>query len=348
MKTDSEHTSSAGRFNKTKIIDAIKGFKRLKIGVIGDFIADEYIFGMTSRVSREAPVLILRYDSNILTLGGGGNAANNIYALGGSVIPITVLGKDEIGSKLKDIISMMSIDTSCIILDPLRVTTCKTRILAGGKNTTKQQVIRIDKEIDMPLDLKVERQVIEHIYKTSKEMDALIISDYGLGVITPNIVAVINELSLTGRHIITVDSRFNLERFYGTTASTPNIEEIELLASKPLSNGSEKAFCLKFIDMHKMKGILVTKGSEGMTLYESTGKVTNLDIYGSDQIADVTGAGDTVISVFTMAVASGMPMSIATVLSNYAGGIVVMKRGTAVVTADEIIDAVARDYRDDL
>lgn len=327
---------------KEELRRILKRFSEQRIGVIGDFVADEYILGMTSRVSREAPVIVLKYDSQIIVPGGGANSVNNINSLGGKVFPIGVVGDDEQGARLLAIMKDKGIDVSGILKDSDRVTPTKTRILAGGHNTTKQQVIRIDREKNNSLDKKIEREILGIIESKTDDLDALLVSDYSLGTLTEDIIGRINEMQ-SREKIVTIDSRYNILKFKNVTAVTPNVEEIEWLL-KSLSNEYDiNKGCAELLKKINSNGILLTKGKEGMTLYESSGKKTDIGIYGTDEIADVTGAGDTVISTFTLALAGGAAMIEAANMANYAGGIVVMKTGTATVTVQEIEEAIDKD-----
>lgn len=331
---------------KERYLNILKSIPGKKVGVIGDFIADEYLLGMTSRVSREAPVLILKYDSSNISLGGGANAVNNVKALGGEVYPISIVGNDDKGKAIVTILKEKGIATDGIISSQKRVTATKTRILAGGQNTTKQQVIRIDKEDDTPIDITLEDQLLSIINRKVDELDAIIVSDYSLGNITDRIINKINEVARDKGKVVTVDSRFNLLKFKWMTAVTPNTEELEwVLKDMSLPLGDINAGGNAILKAIEAKGILHTRGKEGMTLFEASGDVTDIDIYGTDEIADVTGAGDTVISAFTLALAAGATMIEAAQIANYAGGIVVMKSGTAVVRIEEIEKGINEDER---
>lgn len=304
--------------------------------VIGDMVADEYILGMTSRISREAPVIVLKYDSHSVLPGCAANAVNNIHSLGGKVFPVGVVGNDNMGKGLINFFKKNGIDTRWIIQDKERLTPTKTRILAGGHNTAKQQVIRIDRENNKTISKKTEKRLLKIFLQISELVDAILISDYGLGTISGDILNSINRLAKRGEKIITVDSRFDIFKYCYVTAATPNTEEVEWALNTTLNGNNIKEYGMKILKQIKSNGILVTKGKEGMTLIEKDGNITDIDIYGTDQVADVTGAGDTVISTFTLALSAKASMKEAARLANYAGGIVVMKSGTAAVSQEEI------------
>jgi len=313
--------------------------------VIGDIVADEYILGMTSRVSREAPVLILKYDSQTVLPGCGGNAVNNIHSLGGMVFPVGVVGDDEMGEKLIALLKEKGINTEGIVSDEGRLTPTKTRILAGGSNTTKQQVIRIDRENSNIVNKRTEEKLLKIFNGMSKMMDAILVSDYGLGTISKNILNSINRLAKSDKKVITVDSRFDILKYRHITAATPNTEEVEFALNTILNGNTINKHGRKILGQIKSDGLLITRGKEGMTLFEKDGGITDIDIYGTDEVADVTGAGDTVISAFTLALAAKASMREAARLANYAGGIVVMKSGTATVTTEEIENAIENEQK---
>lgn len=313
--------------------------------VIGDIVADEYILGMTSRVSREAPVLILKYDSQTVLPGCGGNAVNNTNSLGGTVFPVGVVGDDDMGKKLIALLKEKGINTEGIVSDWGRLTPTKTRILAGGSNTTKQQVIRIDRENSNIVNKRAEEKLLKIFNGMAKIMDAILVSDYGLGTISKNILHSINRLAKSGKKVITVDSRFDILKYRHITAATPNTEEVEFALNTTLNGNNINKYGRKILSQIKSDGLLITRGKEGMTLFEKDGGITDIDIYGTDEVADVTGAGDTVISAFTLALAAKASMREAARLANYAGGIVVMKSGTATVTTKEIENAVDNEQK---
>ena len=330
--------------NKNKLIKYLDKFKSATILTIGDIIADEYVYGSTSRVSREAPVLILRFDSEHIVLGGGGNALNNLKSLGCRIIPVGVVGCDYFGKMILSNMKNSGIPTEGIFAEKNRVTTRKTRILAGGYHTTKQQVIRIDREPDSKINKSTEEKIIKFLESKIKKIDALMVSDYGLGLLSPAIIAKINYLAKNNPNmIITVDSRFNLSQFRNVSAVTPNEPEASECSKIPIGdeeNGSLNEAGKKLMEVINPSAVLITRGRKGMRLFEKNGKITSIPIFGSDEIADVTGAGDTVISTFTLSLVAGATLEEAMNIANYAAGIVVMKRGTATITQKELKDVL--------
>jgi len=323
------------------LIDIVKKFKGKKIGVIGDLVADEYIFGMTSRVSREAPVLILKHDSSKVILGGAANTVNNIHAMGGEVFPVGVIGDDDTGKEILNILKEKHIDSSGIIVDEERHTNTKTRIMAGGLHTVKQQMIRIDKEDGCAVSEKTEKLLLEKLMERLDNLDALIVSDYGCGAITEKIIEKINELGSSGKVIINVDTRSNIKHFRSVTIVTPNEPEAEEAVGFEIDSDEDVTGAGRnLLDLGCSKNLLITRGKKGMVLFEGDLATRFIPVFGSDEVADVTGAGDTVMSAFTMALASGASFYDAARISNYAGGIVVMKSGTATVTDIELENAI--------
>ncbi|MEK6646475.1 MAG: PfkB family carbohydrate kinase [Candidatus Firestonebacteria bacterium] len=326
-----------------KLISVLKKFKRKKILILGDILADEYIYGETSRLSREAPVLILKYDRRIILPGGAGNCANNISALGASSYLIGVIGDDREGKELLNVLKSHNVDVSGIVQDKNECTTVKTRIMAGGHHTSRQQVIRIDKERKSKITLSVEAKLLNKIKEIINKIDAIIISDYDQqGVLTQNIREQVLHLAKTKKKTVVVDSRYNILEFSGATVLTPSESELAQALGVTLDNDNkeiEKAGRL-LLNKTNPQAVLVTRGSLGMSLFEKNGKIMHIPVCGTDEVADVTGAGDTVTSVFTLALASHLTFSEAAKLSNYAGGIVVMKRGTATANTDELKEII--------
>ena len=324
-----------------ELIPALAG---KRVVVVGDIIADEYLYGKPARISREAPVLILRFTEREVRLGGAANATDNVHALGAVATPIGVLGRDEAGKELTRLFARAGILTDGLLVSDQRATPVKTRIMAGGYESTRQQVVRLDREPEPTLPDEVERGIVERVKAVGARADAFLLSDYGYGTVTPRVFETVSEIARHRDLLVTVDSRYDLPRFRGVTAATPNEPEVEELASAELGDepSLEKAG-RAVLERLEARYLLITRGSRGMALLEREGPVTWMPIHGSDQIADVTGAGDTVISAFTTALAAGAAPAEAAWLANVAGGVVVMKRGTAVVTPRELLESLAGD-----
>jgi D-glycero-beta-D-manno-heptose-7-phosphate kinase len=321
---------------------AIDSFAGRHVVVVGDLILDEYLFGKPARISREAPVLILRFSERQVFLGGAANAANNVHALGARVTPVGVIGPDGAGEELLVLFRGAGIATDGIVTESGHTTPMKTRIMAGGYQATRQQVVRVDREPSGEPQPTTEDALLARLTALGSRIDAIVISDYGYGTVTPRIFEHVKTIARSANAVVSVDSRYQMPRFTGVTAATPNEAELEQLAGVPADDERtvEKAG-RQVLERLDARLLLVTRGSRGMALLERDGATTFIPIHGTDEIADVTGAGDTVISTFTLALASGATALQAATLANIAGGIVVMKRGTATVLPSELRQAIA-------
>jgi D-glycero-beta-D-manno-heptose-7-phosphate kinase len=330
-----------------RLLSLVDEFPSATVTVFGDLIVDEFIYGELSRVSREAPVLILDYDSTEIVPGGAGNAASNVAALGGSPIAVGVAGRDETGRRVLE--KMRGhVDVRHVVRPGNYRTPTKTRILAGGVHSAKQQVVRIDRATRSSIGDADRRAIESRLLRAAAASTALLVSDYGSGLVTPAAVArARRKLRARGRSrpVVLIDSRYSLLRFRGMTACTPNESEVEHLFGIRIADNArvlERAG-RELLARTRARAVLVTRGSRGMALFEPDRPTVHVAIFGSDQIADVTGAGDTVIATMTLALAAGGTCEEAARLANYAGGLVVMKRGTATVSADELRQAILTD-----
>jgi rfaE bifunctional protein kinase chain/domain len=316
-----------------RLRQVLEQFKGRRIAVLGDFVADVFIYGEISRISREAPVLILNQRDTQLVPGGGGNAVHNLRALGAAPLPIGIVGDDAEGRQLIQFFKKLGIDTSGIKVDRSWRTPTKTRILAGAVHSSRQQIVRLDSGGSA----KPESAIQQFRGKLPK-CDALLVSDYGYGWVTPELVSNMRA----GDIPVTVDSRFSMEAFNNMTAATPNEPEVEEALGMTIGNDLKKLESAgrALLRRLKHKALLITRGKDGMALFERGKKTEHIPVHGSDEIADVTGAGDTVIATFTLALAAGGTFSEAAQLANYAGGIVVMKYGTRPVLFEELKRAV--------
>ena len=325
--------------------ELIAAGKGKRVVVFGDLIADEYVYGRIARVSREAPVLILEYDATEIVPGGAGNAANNVASLGGTVRLVSLVGRDEPGRRLFKVLPR-NVERAGLSRPAGYRTPVKTRILAGGIHSAKQQVVRIDRYTAEPVSDSQRAMVERAAMKAVKNADAVLISDYGSGLVSPRFVAdLAAKLRTKKRRVpILIDSRYALTKYRGLTACTPNESEVEQVLGVSIDDRSgvlERAG-RKLLETTRMECVLITRGSRGMAVFEPGKKTVHIPIFGSDSIADVTGAGDTVMATMTLALAAGASFEEAARLANYAGGIVVMKRGTATVSAAELRRAVAQ------
>jgi rfaE bifunctional protein kinase chain/domain len=322
------------------LIDSLRG---RTVAVIGDLMADEFVYGRVARVSREAPVLILEYDSTEVVPGGGGNAANNVAALGGQAVLVSVVGRDEPGRRL-----LAALQPGVVSRFVMRAaehrTTVKTRILAGGIHSAKQQVVRIDRAVGQTFSRQLRAAFERAALAVAAEVDAVLVSDYGSGLVTPPLVAKIaRRLRAVGHPIpILVDTRYRLLDYRGLTACTPNESEVEQALGIRINDDLKvlERAGREILDRTGMRAVLITRGSRGMALFVPGEPTQHIPIHGSDEIADVTGAGDTVMATLALALAAGASFAAAAHLANRAGGLVVMKRGTATVSAAELRAAV--------
>ena len=344
-------TSTAAQTPSTSVdllalAECVEKFPSKAVVLLGDFVADEFQFGDISRVSREAPVLILRHRETQVAPGGGANAANNITALGARVFPVTAVGQDAQGDALIEYFRGKRLDISGIVRVKGWTTPTKTRFLAGWAHTVGQQVLRVDREPQAPLPEIARKKIHQLLSAKIRSADALAVSDYGFGVASPDLVRRAAKKAKRGL-TVTLDARYNLSGYAkaGIISATPNEAEIEALHHTTIgSNFDELTRCGRTtLAAMKLKALLVTRGRDGMALFETHDCVTRIPVHGSDQAVDVTGAGDTVLAAYTLALACSASPLEAAHIANIAGGLVVMKRGTATVSRTELLDAIRRD-----
>ncbi len=333
----SKHQKDTERLRKI-----VESFSKVTVTVLGDLVADEFVFGEISRVSREAPVLILKHRERSVAPGGGANAIHNLADLGVNVLPVGVVGDDEPGRLLLKIFRQKHVPVSGVLKDRSYTTVTKTRILAGMAHTARQQVVRVDREPEAEPNRHLKRELILAAREYARASDVLLVSDYGYGAATPAILDSVREKGgLKGVPVI-LDSRYRMLQYSGITSATPNEPEVEEALGVRIGQ-DWRALCFaaeQIISRMKLQSLVITRGRDGMVAFTRRHKPTDIPIFGSDQVADVTGAGDTVIAAFTAAVAAGASAEDAAHLANYAGGIVVMKRGTATVSQQELLQAI--------
>ena len=335
---------AAGSVDLAALADVVERFRGKKIALCGDFIADEFQFGEISRVSREAPVLILQHRETQLLPGGGANAANNLADLGAGVLPVTVVGDDAAGNALLEYFRGKRCDVSGILRLRGWTTPVKTRFLAGWPHTRRQQVLRVDRARNDAPPETVRRQLLRKLRERLEAADVLLVSDYGSGIFSPLLLRDALRARRRKPPLVTLDSRYALTSFTssGITAATPNEPELESLYGERIVPDTEtlERLARATMDTLKLQSLLVTRGKDGMALFERSGRTTMIPVHGSRLAVDVTGAGDTVIAAFTLALACGAKHLEAAHISNFAGGIVVMKHGTATVNAAELLGAI--------
>jgi rfaE bifunctional protein kinase chain/domain len=321
-----------------RLIKIVESFPKLTITVLGDLVADEFVFGEISRVSREAPVLILKHRDRTVVPGGGANAVYNLADLGVNVLPVGIVGTDEPGKLLIKAFRHKHIPVTGVLRDKSFTTVTKTRILAGMTHSSRQQVVRIDREPTGEPTQHLKRELIIAAINYGRASDALLISDYGYGAASPQIVNAVRQKGSL-RIPLTLDSRYRLLEYSGATAATPNEPEIEEALGIKIGQDWSRLTRAgeQVMGQMNLQSLVITRGRDGLVAFNQRHKPVDIPIHGSDEVADVTGAGDTVIATFTAALAAGATTEEAAHLANYAGGIVVMKRGTATVSQSELL-----------
>ncbi len=315
--------------------DLIKKFPKTGVLVIGDLMVDRYIRGKVTRISPEAPVPVVEVSEENLLLGGATNVANNILSLGGRVFITGVIGNDNMGRVLMRLLKEKGINTGGVMTVRERPTTVKTRIYAHD-----QQVVRFDRETKSEIDNATVSMILDYIKRCLPQIKAIILSDYCKGVITRKLVAKL--LKITGSKIfVSADPKIGHFDYYsGVSLITPNIQEasfgsgINIVDEQSLVNAGKN-----LLKKLRCSAILITRGSEGMTLFEKSGKVTHIPTY-AKEVYDVTGAGDTVIASFSLCHSAGAVLADSARFANHAAGIVVGETGTAVVTPEEIMASI--------
>jgi rfaE bifunctional protein kinase chain/domain len=320
----------------------VASFPKVTVTVLGDLVADEFIFGEISRVSREAPVLILKHRGRTVVPGGGGNAIQNLADLGVNVLPVGVVGDDEPGRLLLKAFRHKRIPVSGVLRDKNYLTVTKTRILAGMTHTARQQVVRLDREPETEPGRHLKRELVLAAREYVRASDVLLVSDYGYGAASPAILDAVRQRGALNGVPVVLDSRYRLLQYSGVSAATPNEPEVEEALGVRIGH-DWRMLCVageQVMSRMKLQSLVITRGRDGLVAFTRRHKPTDIPISGSDQVVDVTGAGDTVIATFTAALAAGASTDEAAHLANYAGGIVVMKRGTATVSQQELLRAL--------
>jgi len=323
---------------KDKLITLIKDFGNQRILVLGDLILDRFVWGGVSRISPEAPVPVVVVAREEVRLGGAGNVAANIRALGGSPVLIGVISNDEAGERLEQEMERLSMKTTGLLLDLGRPTTMKTRIIANH-----QQVCRVDRESRIAMSEELFDKACDCVGNNLADADALLVSDYGKGFINRKLLADVLPKARKIGKIVAVDPKFQDYRIYSPcTILTPNQKESEFASRVRIRNEqSLKQAAERILKKTQADNLLITRGEEGMALFRPTGYSRHIPT-SAREVFDVTGAGDTVIACLTLAMSAGANPEEAAILANYAAGIVVGKLGTASVTPAELIQVIRR------
>jgi len=313
-----------------------------KILVLGDLIADEFLIGEVERISREAPVLILRHQQTRLLPGGAANAAANIAALKCRPEMLGVVGKDPTGRQLLTHLEGIRVATRSVVMDQVRPTTTKTRISAQSTQSVTQQIVRVDRLVRDPVPPEIENQLISAIESRLQSCEALLLSDYGNGVITPRVRdAALSEAKVQGK-LAVVDAQGDLRDYYGASVLTPNQPEAERVVGYPIIDREtlEQAG-QQLLDEAGAEAVLITRGAHGIALFERDREMVEIPAFNRSEVFDVTGAGDTVVGTLAIALAAGATYLEATVMANIAASIVVRRFGTATTTPQEILEAAS-------
>ncbi len=316
----------------------VREFPERKVVIIGDLVADQFLRGTIARFSREAPVFILRHDETETLAGGAANAAVNVASLGGNSVAVGVIGNDQNGKALRENLEKSKVNCDFVVTSSGFQTTTKVRVLAGHEFSPRQQMIRIDYETRETFESQILEKLKHNVISALDCADAIVISDYNYGVANAEIIDLASKIAKENKIPLLVDSRFRLKNFPFATSATPNQEEVEALLGKHFSETD----CLRLLEKLGFASLLITRGSKGMLLLEKNKTPVQFDAVGSKEPVDVTGAGDTVIATYALSLASDLSFAQSAILANHAGGIVVMKKGTASVTAEELIESITK------
>ena len=318
-------------------------FPKRKVVILGDLVADQFLRGTIARVSREAPVFILSHEDTETLAGGAANAAVNVSSLGGNAVAVGLISKEANGVALLEKLQSSKVNCDFVVTTEKFQTTTKVRVLAGHHYAMRQQVIRIDYENKTRIDAEIREQLKRNLLSACENADAIIVSDYSLnpdfGVVNDEITQLSLQIAREKQIPIIIDSRFHLQNFVGATSATPNQDEVEQILGKDFTD----ADCLELVGKLDYQSLLITRGNKGMLLIEKDKSPVFIEAVGSKEPVDVTGAGDTVIAAYALSLASGMSFAESAKLANHAGGVVVMKKRTATVSAEELLESINKN-----
>ena len=322
----------------------ISDFSGKRVLVIGDMVADEYLIGRPTRIAREAPILILELSEERIVPGGATNVAVNACTLGAEVFLAGVVGDDIPGQSLRRAISELGMHQEGLVTDSSRPTSTKTRIVAGSPQIVQQHIVRIDRVDTSEVGEPSKGQILDYIREVLPSMDAVIMSDYENGMISPDIINVSIPMARELHKIVVVDSHGSLSRFQGVTALTPNQPEAELSLGMTIRKQADLHEAgHRLLEGSHAQGVLITRGAEGMSLFEADKVPLHLPIHQFDhasEIVDTNGAGDTVAATFTVALTTGASMAEAAYVANVAAALVVRRLGCASNTPEELMSAI--------
>lgn len=333
--------------DKNKLADLVKNLGNAKILVVGDLALDEMVYGDTERISREAPVLILQHTHTKFILGGASNAAHNVADVnGGKVSVIGVIGDDYQANDLKQAFCEANIDCSSLITDKTRKTITKTRISGSCSHSITQQIVRIDRQTNAPISKETEKKLIDEIEKLVPQHDAVILSDYHIGTLSDNVISAVISTAKKFNKKVVVDAQRDLNRYYGVTSMTPNLPDTQKHVGFYLKNKEDfKKAGNVLLEQSGAEAVLITCGADGMVVVDNNGKYTHIPVFNKAEVFDVTGAGDTVTALYTLALAVGAEPVYAAIIGNIAAGIVVKQYGCATTSIDEIIKSIPTEIK---
>lgn len=321
------------------LIDALRPVPLL---VVGDLTLDEFLTGEVVRISREAPVPILEMKETKRVPGGAANAAANAQSLGAQVLAAGVVGQDEQGEALVAILQALGMQTPGVMVDPSRPTTTKSRVLASSRQSIVQQVARLDRLSREPLAVAQEDQLVGYLEATIPSVSAVLLSDYENGALTPRVIATCLNVARSCHKPVVVDSQSDLSLFQGATVVKPNLPEAERQVRYPIRTEADLIRAGQdLLDLSGADNVLITRGGDGMSLFERSGTVSHVPAFNRSEVFDVTGAGDTVAATLTVALASGLSNLEAVVLANLAASVVVRRFGTCTTHPAELHDALS-------
>ena len=326
-------------------INSLKKFNKIIILIIGDMVADVYLKGNISRVSREAPVLVLEHAGEKVVPGGAANVVHNVATLGGQAFAVGLIGNDKAGSGLRDILNDKNVETKGLIVEENRPTITKTRIIAGGSATVSQQIVRIDQEMKSPILSQTEKNLINILNQVIDKIDAVVLSDYGSGMLSDKIRSFIIK-SCQEKNIKTiVDSRYDILKFEVVSFVKQNEAEAAKAVGFELTSEDAVVTAGKILlEKLQAEGIIISRGEQGMSLIQDNGEIHHIPVVDKSEVFDVSGAGDTAVAAFILAIASGAKPVEATKIANFAAGIAVRKLGTATVSNEELKEVLGEYY----
>jgi D-glycero-beta-D-manno-heptose-7-phosphate kinase len=326
-------------FKKERLKELFDGFRGKKVAVIGDLMLDRYIWGSVSRISPEAPVPVLEVESESARLGGAANVANNIKALGAEPILFGIVGSDESGNRMREILGEMNLSREGVITDPGRLTTVKTRVIAHS-----QHVVRLDHEVRSDIGPKIVSDIMKVLESMKSDLDAILLEDYNKGMLTKELLDKVIEFALKHRKVVSVDPKQNnFFEYRKVTVFKPNRKEAEGALGVPAGTDEQAlAAARQLLDRLQCESVLLTRGEKGMTLIEKGGASMQFPTK-AREVADVSGAGDTVISALTVALISGASIGEAAAIANHAGGLVCGEVGIVPVDRDRLFQEVLND-----